>query len=55
MIFKNRKLYPHGQNKNIYLIQIPKVICDDLELKRDSKVCLSYDNKTMEMKLQVEE
>jgi len=46
MKFENRKLYPHGQNSGVFLLQIPKLICQDMQLTRDSIVDVDYsDNK----------
>lgn len=46
MIFESRKLYPHGQNDGIFLLQIPKLLSKDMGLTKDSTVTIKYeDNK----------
>lgn len=46
MMFESRSLYAHGQNQGVYLIQIPKMICNDMQLTKDTKVNIEYnDNK----------
>lgn len=42
MKFENRKLYSHGQNKGIFLLQIPKVISNDMGLTKDSILTIEY-------------
>ena len=42
MKFKNRKLYPHASNKTIFTMQIPKVICEDMGLTKDTEIEIDY-------------
>lgn len=42
MIFESRKLYSHGQNENIFLLQIPKLVAQDMQLSKDTLVSLDY-------------
>lgn len=42
MKFENRKLYPHGQNTGVFLLQIPKLVCQDMNLTRESIVDVDY-------------
>lgn len=43
MKFKSRKLYAHGQNPNIFTLQIPKVVCEDMSLSKDTLVDIYYE------------
>lgn len=43
MIFESRKLYKHGQNKEVFLLQIPKLVCQDMGLTENTLVNLDYD------------
>lgn len=45
MKFESRKLYSHGQNDKVFLIQIPKLICEDMGLTKDTPIDIVYDNK----------
>ena len=45
MKFESRKLYPHGQNDKVFLIQIPKLICEDMGLTKDTPIDILYDNE----------
>jgi len=45
MKFRHRKLYRHSQNKSICLLQIPKIICEDLELTTNNIVDIDYEDK----------
>lgn len=47
MKFENRKLYSHGQNKGIFLLQIPKVISNDMGLTKDSSLLIEYKDDKM--------
>lgn len=47
MIFESRKLYKHGQNKEVVLLQIPKMICQDMGLTSDTLVDLNYKDNTI--------
>lgn len=42
MKFESRKLYAHGQNASIFLLQIPKMICQDMGLTKESIVDIEY-------------
>lgn len=42
MKFKGRKVYANGGNKNVFLMQIPKVICEDMQLSKDSIIDVEY-------------
>lgn len=42
MKFESRKLYAHGQNSKIFLLQIPKHICTDMGLTKDTLVDMEY-------------
>lgn len=44
MIFESRKLYPHGQNTDIFLVQIPKLVSKDIGLTKETRVDITYDN-----------
>lgn len=56
MKFKDRKLYSHGQNNGIFLLSLPKVICDDMGLTKDTLICIDYvDNKVIISKQEEEE
>ena len=45
MKFESRKLYSHGQNDKVFLIQIPKLICEDMRLTKDTPIDILYDNE----------
>jgi len=47
MKFESRKLYKHGQNKEVVLLQIPKLICQDMGLTSDTLVDLNYKDNTI--------
>lgn len=42
MKFKNRKVYANGTNKSVFLMQIPKVVCEDMQLSKDSIIDVEY-------------
>lgn len=44
MKFESRKLYAHGQNDKVFLLQIPKLICKDMGLTKDTLVNMEYKN-----------
>lgn len=44
MKFKNRKLYPHGQNTSVYTIQLPKLVCEDMGLTKEDLIDIDYDD-----------
>lgn len=44
MKFESRKLYAHGQNDKVFLLQIPKLICEDMGLTKDTLVNMEYKN-----------
>jgi hypothetical protein len=43
MKLKGRKLYPHGQNSGIFLLQLPKAFTDDMEFSKDTTVTVEYE------------
>ena len=45
MKFESRKLYSHGQNDKVFLIQIPKLICEDMGLTKDTPIDILYDHE----------
>lgn len=47
MKFESRKLYKHGQNKEVVLLQIPKLVCQDMGLTSDTLVDLNYTDNTI--------
>lgn len=49
MKFKGRKVYQNGGNKNVFLMQIPRLICDDMGLTKDSIIDIDYDNGEMKV------
>lgn len=53
MIFESRKLYAHGQNDKVFLVQIPKNVCVDMNLTKDTLVDINYiDNKIIISKVE---
>lgn len=50
MKFESRKLYHHGQNKDIFLMQIPKMVCQDMGLTKDTLIDVYYDNGSIIIK-----
>lgn len=44
MKFESRKLYSHGQSKEIFLLQIPKLVCQDLGLTKDTLMDVYYED-----------
>ena len=44
MKFKGRKVYQNGGNKNVFLMQIHRLICDDMGLTKDSIINIDYEN-----------
>ncbi|MCM1003359.1 MAG: hypothetical protein NC408_03345 [Candidatus Gastranaerophilales bacterium] len=44
MKFESRKLYAHGQNDKVFLLQIPKLICTDMGLTKDTLVDMEYND-----------
>lgn len=42
MKFKGRKVYANGSTKSVYLMQIPKVVCEDMKLSRDTLIDVEY-------------
>ena len=42
MKFEKRKLYAHGQNASIVMMSIPKLVCEDMQLTKDTLVDLDY-------------
>ena len=54
MIFKNRKLYAHGQKTGLFIMQIPKLVCDTLNLTKDTLIELDFNEAdgTMTIKKQ---
>lgn len=55
MKFKNRKLYAHGQNPNVFILQIPKMICEDMSLSKDTPVDIYYEGSTIRIEKSTEE
>lgn len=56
MKFESRKLYKHGQNKEVVLLQIPKLICQNMGLTSDTLVDLDYsDDKIIISKVESKE
>lgn len=56
MKFSKRKLYAHGQNKSICLLQIPKLICENLSLTSEDFVDIDFsDDKIVITKYSSEE
>jgi hypothetical protein len=51
MKFRNRKFYKHGVSKNIYLIQIPLQVCEDMGISKELLYDLEYKNGTIIVKL----
>ena len=48
MIFESRSLYKHPQVEDIYSVQIPKVVCQNMGLTKGVKVDIAYeDNKVV--------
>lgn len=55
MKLENRKLYNHGQNPDIFLLQIPKIFSKELELAKDTLVNIELvDNKLIISKVEEE-
>lgn len=42
MKFESRKLYSHGQNEGVFLLSIPKLICQNMNLTKDTLITLDY-------------
>lgn len=56
MKFESRKLYPHGQNAGVFLLQIPKLIASDMQLTKDTLVNVDYvDGKIIISKVETKE
>lgn len=55
MKFEGRKLYKHSQSKDIYLVQLPKLVCQDMKLTKDDTLDLDYvDGKIILTKTEAE-
>lgn len=47
MKFENRKLYAHAQNSGVFLLQIPKLIVQDMQLSKETEVNIEYSDGMM--------
>ena len=47
MFIGKRNIYENGGNKSVFLMQIPKLICTDMGLTKDSMINIEYENGKM--------
>ena len=47
MLIGTRKIYENGGNKTVFQMQIPKIICEDMGLTKDSLIRVEYENGKM--------
>lgn len=56
MKLENRKLYSHGQNPDIFLLQIPKIFSRELGLTKDTLIDIELiDDKLIVSKVDKEQ